>query len=45
MLFLIKTLDLPKSQRGLREVQREYKEKFPKEPVVFEVNVDPGEIQ
>ena len=45
MLFLIKTLDLPKSQRGLREVQRAYKEKFPKEPVVFEVNVDPGEIQ
>ncbi len=45
ILFLIKTLDLPKSRQDLREVQREYEEKFPKEPVVLEVNVDPIEIQ
>lgn len=45
MLFLIKTHDLPKTQRDLREVHLEYEKKFPKEPVVIEVNVDPIEIQ
>jgi primosomal protein N' (replication factor Y) len=45
VLFLIKTHDLEETQRCLREIQREYEAKFSKEPVVFEVNVDPIDIQ
>jgi primosomal protein N' (replication factor Y) len=45
VLFLIKTEDLQETQRCLREIQREYETEFSKEPVVFEVNVDPVEIQ
>jgi primosomal protein N' (replication factor Y) len=45
MLFLIKTLDLSKTQRGLREIHLEYEKEFPKDSVVYEVNVDPIEIQ
>jgi primosomal protein N' len=45
MLFLIKTDNLPETQRCLREIQREYEAEFSKDPVVFEVNVDPIDIQ
>jgi primosomal protein N' (replication factor Y) len=45
VLFLIKTHDLEETQRCLREIQREYEAKYSKEPVVFEVNVDPIDIQ
>lgn len=45
VLFLIKTKDLQKTQRCLRNIRREYEVEFSKEPVVFEVNVDPIEIQ
>ena len=45
MLFLIKTHDLQETQRCLRDIQREYEAKFSKEPVVFEVNVVPIDIQ
>jgi len=45
VLFLMKTEDLQETQRCLREIQREYEAKYSKEPVVFEVNVDPIEIQ
>jgi primosomal protein N' (replication factor Y) len=44
MLFLMKTHDLPKTQQWLRGIQQEYETELPKEPVVFEIQVDPGEI-
>jgi primosomal protein N' (replication factor Y) len=45
VLFLIKTDDMQETRRCLRKIQREYEAEFSKEPVVFEVNVDPIEIQ
>ena len=45
VLFLIKTDDMQETRRCLRKIQREYEAEFLKEPVVFEVNVDPIEIQ
>ena len=45
VLFLIKTGELSKIQQYFREIQREYELEFSKEPVVFEVNVDPVDIQ
>ena len=45
VLFLMKTENLQETQRGLRDIQREYEAIFSKEPVVVEVNVDPIEIQ
>ena len=44
ILFLMKTENLQETRQGLRDIQREYEAKFSKEPVVFEVNVDPIEI-
>jgi primosomal protein N' (replication factor Y) (superfamily II helicase) len=45
VLFLIKTHDLQETQRCLRDIQREYEAKFSMVSVVFEVNVDPIDIQ
>jgi len=45
VLFLIKTDDMQETRRCLRKIQREYEAEFLKEPVAFEVNVDPIEIQ
>jgi len=45
VLFLIKTENLLETQQCLRDIQQEYEAKFSKEPVIFEVNVDPIEIQ
>jgi primosomal protein N' (replication factor Y) len=45
VLFLMKTENLQETQQCLRDIQREYEAKFSKEPVIFEVNVDPIEIQ
>ena len=44
-IFLIKTWDLPDTQRRLRKIQQAYDRQFAREPVVFEVHVDPLEIQ
>jgi len=44
MLFLIKTADLPETQQALRKIQQAFKEQFPKDPVICEINVDPIDI-
>ncbi len=44
-IFLLKTYQLEKTQQFLRTIQQVYDQQFGKEPVVFEVHVDPLEIQ
>ena len=44
-IFLLKTFDLPDTQQLLQKVQQLYDQQFPREPVVYEVHVDPLEIQ
>lgn len=44
-IFLIKTFDLPDAQQRLLKIQQVYAQQFPREPVIFEVHVDPLEIQ
>ena len=44
-IFLLKTFDLPDTQQRLRKLQQVYVQQFPKEPVVYEVHVDPLEVQ
>ncbi len=44
-IFLLKTFDLPDTQQRLRKLQQVYDQQFPREPVVYEVHVDPLEIQ
>ena len=44
-IFLIKTFNLEKTQRRLRRIQQAYDQQFSREPVVYEVHVDPLEIQ
>ena len=44
-LFLIKTTDLDKTQGFLRDIQRRADEKFSREAVISEINVDPLDIQ
>ena len=44
-IFLLKTFDLPETQQRLRIIQQAYAQEFGKEPVVFEVHVDPLEVQ
>ena len=44
-IFLIKTFNLEETQRQLRKIQQAYDQQFGREPVVFEVHVDPLDIQ
>jgi len=44
MLFLIKTVDVSSTQQSLRKIQQAFKEQFPKDPVICEINVDPIDI-
>jgi primosomal protein N' (replication factor Y) len=44
-IFLLKTCNLQDTQRRLRKIQHVYDQQFAKEPVVFEVHVDPLDIQ
>ncbi len=44
-IFLLKTFDLPDTQERLRKLQQVYDQQFAREPVVYEVHVDPLEIQ
>jgi primosomal protein N' (replication factor Y) len=44
-IFLIKTFDLSDIQERLRNIQHAYDQQFAKEPVVYEVHVDPSDIQ
>ncbi len=44
-IFLIKTFHLEDTQQRLRKIQQAYDQQFAREPVVFEVHVDPLEIQ
>ena len=44
-IFLLKTFHLEETQQRLREIRQEYNKLFSREPIVFEVNVDPIEIQ
>ena len=44
-IFLIKTFDLQETQRQLRKIQQVFDQQFAKQPVVYEVQVDPLEIQ
>ncbi len=44
-IFLIKTFDLPDTQQRLLKIQQVYAQQFSREPVVYEVHVDPLEIQ
>jgi primosomal protein N' len=44
-IFLIKTFHLEETQRRLRKIQQVYDQQFGREPVVYEVHVDPLEIQ
>ena len=44
-IFLLKTCNLQDTQRRLRKIQHVYDQQFAKEPVVFEVHVDPLGIQ
>ena len=45
LIFLIKTENLLETQVRIRHIQHEFTLQFSKESVVFEVNVDPIEIQ
>ena len=44
-IFLLKTFNLEDTQRQLRKIQQTYDKEFGREPVVYEVHVDPLEIQ
>ncbi len=44
-IFLIKTFQLAETQRRLQKIQQIYEQEFGREPVVFEIHVDPIEIQ
>ena len=44
-IFLIKTFSLEETQRSLRKIQQAYDQEFSKESVIFEVHVNPLEIQ
>ena len=44
-IFLIKTFHLEETQRRLRKIQQVYDQQFAREPVVYEVHVDPLDIQ
>lgn len=44
-IFLIKTFHLEETQQRLRMIQQAYDQQFGKEPVVYEIHVDPLEIQ
>ncbi len=44
-IFLLKTFDLPDTQQRLRKLQQIYDQQFSREPVVYEVHVDPLDIQ
>ncbi len=44
-IFLIKTFSLEETQRSLRKIQQAYDREFGREPVLFEVHVNPLEIQ
>jgi len=43
-IFLLKTYNLEETQRRLRKIQQSYNQEFGREPIVFEVHVDPLEI-
>jgi len=45
LIFLIKTDDLLGTQCQIRQIQHEFNVQFSKDSIVFEVNVDPIEIQ
>jgi len=44
-IFLLKTFHLEETQRRLRNIQQTYDQQFARESVVYEVHVDPLEIQ
>ena len=44
-IFLLKTFDLVDTQQRLQKVQQVYEQQFSREPVVYEVHVDPLEVQ
>ena len=44
-IFLIKTFNLQDTQRRLRKIQQAFDWEFGREPVVYEVHVDPLDIQ
>jgi primosomal protein N' len=44
-IFLIKTFHLEETQRRLRTIQQLYDQQFGREAVVYELHVDPLEIQ
>jgi hypothetical protein len=44
-IFLLKTFNLEDTQRHLRKIQHAYDQQFGREPVVYEVHVDPLEVQ
>jgi len=44
-IFLLKTFSLEETQRRLRKIQQTYDQQFGREPVVYEVHVDPLEVQ
>ncbi len=44
-IFLIKTFHLEETQNRLQRIQQAYDQQFSREPVVYEVHVDPLEIQ
>ncbi len=44
-IFLIKTFELEETQRRLQKIQQIYEQELGREPVVFEIHVDPLEIQ
>ena len=44
-IFLLKTFCLEDTQRRLRKIQQTYDQQFGREPVVYEVHVDPLEVQ
>ncbi len=44
-IFLIKSCNLLDTQERLRKIQHAYDQQFAKEPVVYEVHVDPLDIQ
>lgn len=44
-IFLVKTFNLEATQQHLRKIQQKYDQQFGREPVVYEVHVDPLSIQ
>jgi hypothetical protein len=44
-IFLVKAFHLEETQRRLRTIQQLYDQQFEREPVVYEVHVNPLEIQ